>query len=108
MSTPIREACCDIDGEWCLMVLENWIGAFKIVPISIVKSDTYEFALEGLELISAIHLIQANALEAPSRQITQYIVEVLRRNFEKSVRLEGIHPCGPHMMERKNATNSLT
>ena len=72
------------------MLLEDRIGPLQRVAIAVVDGQADEAPAEVAFGQAAVHLVEADEVEARAAQVADHVVEKARRHFEQPVRLEPV------------------
>jgi hypothetical protein len=78
----------------------------SVVAITVVKGQADEAVLEIALQQAAVHLIEADKLEASSPQQAERIVQELRRDFQVMIGLKCVAPRGPDVMQGQDCANA--
>ena len=74
----------------------------EIVAIAVVEGETHEAPAEIALGHAAVHLVEADDVDARAAQELDHAGEEARRDFQEPIGLEAIGPRRAHMMQRQD------
>src|SRR5258705_1166860 len=89
-ANAIRKTGRDIDREWRLVPLEDWIGVFERVAITVIDRYADKSALEILLGKASLHLIETDDFQPGAPEKLEDTFQECGRYFEKAVWLEAV------------------
>src|SRR5712692_5366910 len=88
------------------MPLQDRIGPLQGVAVAVVDSEADETPSEIPFRQAAMHLVEADKVEARTPQVPDHVLQEARRHLEQPVGLEPVEPGRPHVVEGEDGADS--